>query len=106
MDYGLNVSRLGEVTVTLLSAPVNSNLPFCETTLLGKLSIPPILLRVSKGGKKYVVQHCFGNRKIYESQCSVKAGFANHSSKLLVDFRKLIISIVGRKIFGRPSQDI
>ena len=55
--------------VTLLSAPVSSELPFCKTTLLRKQLISPILLGQSKIGKKDIVPHSLGNRKICKSQC-------------------------------------
>ena len=55
--------------VTLLSAPVSSELPFCKTTLLRKQLISPILFGRSKIGKKDVVLHSLGNRKICKSQC-------------------------------------
>ena len=54
--------------VTLLSAPVSSELPFCKTTLLRKLLISPILFGRSKIGKKDIVLHSLGNRKICKSQ--------------------------------------
>ena len=55
--------------VTLLSAPVSSELPFCKTTLLRKQLISPILFVRSKIGKKGIVLHSLGNRKICKSQC-------------------------------------
>ena len=55
--------------VTLLSAPVSSELPFCKTTVLRKQLISPILFGRSKIGKKGVVLHSLGKRKICKSQC-------------------------------------
>ena len=55
--------------VTLLSAPVSSELPFCKTTLLRKQLISPIIFGRSKIDKKDVVLHGLGNRKICKSQC-------------------------------------
>ena len=56
------------IKVTLLSAPVSSELPFCKTTLLRKQLISPILFGRSKIGKTDVVLHGLGNRKICKSQ--------------------------------------
>ena len=55
--------------ITLLSAPVSSELPFCKTTLFRKQLISPILFGRSKIGKKDVVLHGLGNGKICKSQC-------------------------------------
>ena len=60
---------LQDIKVTLLSAAVGSELPFCKTTLLRKQLISPILFVRSKIGKKYVVLHGLGSRKICKSQC-------------------------------------
>ena len=74
-----------QLKVTLLSAPVSSELPFCETDLLRKQLISPMLFGLWKRGKKDVIPHSLGciNRNI-----SVTAGFSSYSSKLFVDFRK------------------
>ena len=62
--------KAGKFKVTLLSAPVSSELPFCKTTLLRKQLISPILFGRSKIGKKDIfVLHGPGNRKICKSQC-------------------------------------
>ena len=79
-----------KLKVTLLSAPVSSELPFCKTTLLRNQLISPILFGLSKSGEKDVVlaiERCI-NRNV-----SDKAGFANYSSKLFVDFRKVDLSL-------------
>ena len=55
--------------VTLLSAQVSSESPFCNTTLLRKQLISPILFGLAKIGKKDVVLYSLGNRKICKSQC-------------------------------------
>ena len=59
----------GKFKVTLLSAPVSSELPFCKTTLLRKQLTSPILFGRSKIGEKDVVLHGLGNREICKSQC-------------------------------------
>ena len=64
----LRPTSFHELKVTLLSAPVSSELPFCKTTLLRKLLISPILFDRSKIGKKDIVLHGLGNRKICKSQ--------------------------------------
>ena len=80
---------------------MSSELPFCKTVLLRKQLISPILFGRSKIGKKDVVLHGLGNRKICNRNVSVKAGFVNYFSKLFVDFRKLdLFSKTARKIFG------
>ena len=70
--------------VTLLSAPVSSELPFCKTTVLRKQLISPILFGRSKIGKKDVALHGLGNRKICNRNVSVKAGFVYNFSKVLL----------------------
>ena len=68
-----------EFKVTLLSAPVNSELPFCNITLLRKQLISPILFGRSKIRKKDVVLHGLGNQKKYANRNdSIKAGFVNY----------------------------
>ena len=62
-------SNIDSLKVTLLSAPVSSELPFCKTTLLRKQLISPILFGRSKIGKKDIVLHSLSNRKICKSQC-------------------------------------
>ena len=57
------------IKITLLSAPVSRELPFCKTTLPRKHLISPILFGQSKIGKKDVVLHGLGNREICKSQC-------------------------------------
>ena len=60
---------VGALKVTLLSALVSSELPFCKTTLLRKQLISPLLFGRSKIGKKDIVLHLLSNRKICKSQC-------------------------------------
>ena len=69
-ELGLHqlISERTHLKVTLLSAPVSSELPFCKTILLRKLLISPILFGRSKIGKKDIVLHGLGNRKICKSQ--------------------------------------
>ena len=55
--------------VTLLSAPLSSELPFLETTLLRTQLVSPILFGRSFIGKKDVVLHSLSNRRICKSQC-------------------------------------
>ena len=66
--------------VTLLSAPVSSELPFCKTTLLRKQLIW-MLFHIVLAIERYA------NRNV-----SVKAGFVNYFSKFFVDFRKVDLS--------------
>ena len=56
--------------LTLLSAPVSSELPFCKTTLPRKelLVISPILFSLSKSGADPVLQS-LGNQRVYKWQC-------------------------------------
>ena len=91
---------------TLLSAPVSSELPFCQTILLRKQLISPVLFALSKSDKQdYIALYSLGNRKVY---VSIEAGFANYFSKLFVDFRKVDLfpkllekfSVFFRFIFG------
>ena len=74
--------------VTLLSAPVSSELPFCNTTLFRKQLISPMLLRRSKIGKRTLFYIVLAIKRYANRNVSVKAGFANYFSKLSVDFRK------------------
>ena len=74
-EFGLNLSAvsgyfaiLSAVKVTLLSAPLSSESPFCITTLLREQLISSILFGLAKSGKKEVVLHSLGNRKICRSQ--------------------------------------
>ena len=67
-NKGFNFASYCTFKVTLLSAPVSSELPFCKTTLLRKQLISPILFGRSKIGKRGVVLHSLGNRKICKSQ--------------------------------------
>ena len=78
--------------VTLLSAPVSSELPFCKTTLLRKQLISPILFGRSKIGKKDIVLHGLAIERYANHNGSIKAGFVNYFSKLFADFRKLDLS--------------
>ena len=61
--------------VTLLSAPVNNELPFCKTTV--KMTLFYIVLAVER----------YANRNF-----PVKVGFANYFSRLFLDLRKLDLS--------------
>ena len=61
--------KLLVLKVTLLSAPMSSELPFCKTTLLRKQLISQIQFGRSKIGEKDVVLHGLSNQKICKSQC-------------------------------------
>ena len=68
-DYDfLKDLKFGSWFAALLSAPMSSELPFCEDTLLGKQLISPILFCLSKNGKKGVVHHGLGSPNVYELQ--------------------------------------
>ena len=73
----LNVHR--RIKVTLLSASVSSELPFCKTTLLRKQSVKRMLFYIVLAIKRYA------NRNV-----SFKAGLANYFSKLLMISEKSI----------------
>ena len=79
--------------VSLLSAPMSSEVPFCTAALLRKHLISALLFGRSKIGKRYVVLHSLGNtiKRYVNRNVSVKAGFSNYFSRLFVNFRKVYL---------------
>ena len=67
-------------------------LPFCKIPLLGKQLISLILFGLSKSGKKTIFYIVVATEKCINYNVSDKADFANYSSKLFADFRKVDLS--------------
>ena len=72
---------------------MSSELSFCKTTVLRKQLISPVLLGRSKIGRKDAVLHSLGNQRYANRNVSVKAGFVNNFSTLIVDFTNLDLSL-------------
>ena len=77
------------INVALFSPPVSRELPFCETILLRKQLISPILFGLSKSGKRTLFYIVLTIERYINRKVSFKAGFVNYFSKLFVDFRKV-----------------
>ena len=89
------------IKVTLVCAPVSSELPLCETVSFSKQLISPTLFNLSKAAKRTMFNIVVvAIERNFSRNVSVKAGVAHLFSKIYFGFRNwMYLKTIG-KMFG------